>query len=267
MDGTILPSRQPVSAATVRAARSLQAAGIPLIIASARVPPIDRISVLHPYIEIAVCSNGSIGYQPSTGDQLWRQDIPAETVAYAVKIISELLPDAGIGTRDRRAWTLNEQFYPARGFWPSTEYRVGTLADLVTVTSSAMAVCHPTIPAPRIHGMLLEAGLGPDLITMSSGGQDILDLVAPGVDKATGLRRACKLLEIDPGDVVAFGDATNDVPMFQLVGHAVAMGNAWEDARAAADAVTASVDEDGFAAYLGRLGLVTTGGESCAESS
>lgn len=31
----------------------------------------------HPYTEIAVCSNGSIGYRPSTGEQLWRHDIPS----------------------------------------------------------------------------------------------------------------------------------------------------------------------------------------------
>lgn len=256
VDGTILPGRSPVSEATLQAAQALRAAGIPLIVASARVPPIHRIAALHPYIEIAVCSNGSIGFRPATGEQLWRENIPAATLAHAVKIISDLLPDAGIGTRDGRIWMLNEHYYAARGFWPSSEYRVGTIDELVAVAASSMSVCHPAIPAPQLRELLVDAGLGPEILTMSAGGLDILDLAGPGVDKAAGLLRALELLEIDPDDVVAFGDASNDVPMFELVGHAVAMGNAWDDAMAAADAVTGAVEEDGFAAYLDQLGLL-----------
>lgn len=260
VDGTILPGRLPVSEATRQAAEALQASGIPLIVVSARVPPIQRIAVLHPYIEIAVCSNGSIGFRPATGEQLWRENIPAAALAHAVKIIGELLPDAGIGTRDGRHWTLNEHYYAARGFWPSSEYRVGTIEELVAVTASSMSVCHSTIPAPQLRELLVDAGLGPEIVTMSAGGLDILDLAAPGVDKAAGLLRALELLQIEPDDVVAFGDASNDVPMFNLVGHAVAMGNAWDDAMTAADAVTKPVDEDGFASYLDQLGLLDSSG-------
>lgn len=95
-----------------------------------------------------------------------------------------------------------------------------------------------------------------EILTMSAGGLDILDLAAPGVDKTAGLLRALERLEIDPDDVVAFGAASNDVPMFNLVGHAVAMRNAWDDAIAAADAVTKPVEEDGFASCLDQLGLL-----------
>lgn len=256
VDGTILPGRLPVRDATLRAAQALKAAGIPLIVASARVPPIERIAVLHPYIEIAVCSNGSIGYRPSTGEQLWRHDIPAATLTHAVEIITGLLPDAAIRTWNGPVWTVNEHYYAARGFWPGSGHRVGTRDELVAVAASAMSVCHPTVTAPELRELLVEAGLGPEMVTMSAGGLDILDLVAPGVDKAAGLRQALELLEIDPADVVAFGDASNDVPMFNLVGHAVAMGNAWDDVLAAADAVTTSVEEDGFATCLDQLGLL-----------
>ena len=55
---------------------------------------------------------------------------------------------------------------------------------------------------------------------------------------------------------MAFGDAANDLPMFEVAGHAVAMANGTEEARAAADAIAGSVDDDGFAGYLDQLGLL-----------
>ena len=50
--------------------------------------------------------------------------------------------------------------------------------------------------------------------------------------------------------MIAFGDAQNDSTMVQYAGIGVAMGNATEELKAAADYVTASNDEDGIAKAL-----------------
>ena len=50
--------------------------------------------------------------------------------------------------------------------------------------------------------------------------------------------------------MIAFGDAANDIPMLQTAGVGVAMGNASEETKAAADYVTATNDEDGISAAL-----------------
>ena len=49
---------------------------------------------------------------------------------------------------------------------------------------------------------------------------------------------------------MAFGDGGNDISMLRHVGIGVAMGNARDEVKAAADYVTASVDEDGVAKAL-----------------
>lgn len=59
----------------------------------------------------------------------------------------------------------------------------------------------------------------------------------PTVSKGDGLRMACELLDVDPAGVVAIGDSENDVSTFELVGRAIAVANADEAARAAADEV------------------------------
>ena len=51
-------------------------------------------------------------------------------------------------------------------------------------------------------------------------------------------------------NAVAFGDAQNDIPMLRAAGTGVAMGNATEAVKAAADEVTHSNNEDGIATWL-----------------
>ena len=52
---------------------------------------------------------------------------------------------------------------------------------------------------------------------------------------------------------VAFGDGHNDIAMLRWAALGVAMGNAADDVRAAADEVTGSIAEDGVATVLDRL--------------
>ncbi|MGW9157307.1 HAD family hydrolase [Microbacterium sp. NPDC055665] len=75
----------------------------------------------------------------------------------------------------------------------------------------------------------------------------------PGVTKATGLARLCEHLGIGRADVVAFGDALNDVEMLRWAGRGVAMAHAEPVVQAAADETTASNDDDGVAQVIERL--------------
>ena len=64
---------------------------------------------------------------------------------------------------------------------------------------------------------------------------------------------ACKHLGIDTHEVVAFGDAENDLEMFKLAGASVAMGQADDEVKAAADYVSKANYEDGVAYALEQL--------------
>ena len=58
------------------------------------------------------------------------------------------------------------------------------------------------------------------------------------------------------GETMAFGDGGNDVAMLRAAGAGVAMGNACDEALAAADYVTASVDDDGIRRALEHFGVI-----------
>lgn len=68
-----------------------------------------------------------------------------------------------------------------------------------------------------------------------------------GINKAKGLKIVCEHLGIEMQHVMAVGDSLNDLAMIKEAGLGVAMGNAQEMVKDAADWVTASNDEDGVA--------------------
>ncbi len=57
-------------------------------------------------------------------------------------------------------------------------------------------------------------------------GKVILTITAANASKGAALEAACRYLELSPREVVAFGDADNDVEMFRVAGASVAMGQA-----------------------------------------
>lgn len=69
---------------------------------------------------------------------------------------------------------------------------------------------------------------------------------APDVDKGTGLEIVAEELDRDVSEFLVVGDSENDAPAFELAGEAVAVANADDTARAAADRVTDASYTDGF---------------------
>lgn len=82
---------------------------------------------------------------------------------------------------------------------------------------------------------------------------------APGIDKGAGLSQLMEIASIPKERVIAIGDNENDVEMFDVAGHAVAMGNAEDSIKARANHVTLDNDHDGAAAFLEKFfGLDST---------
>lgn len=78
----------------------------------------------------------------------------------------------------------------------------------------------------------------------------LVEGTAPGVNKGKGLERLIQHLGVARDKVLVIGDNYNDLPMFSVAGTSVAMGQAPEAVRAAADWVAPSFEEDGVAAAL-----------------
>lgn len=81
----------------------------------------------------------------------------------------------------------------------------------------------------------------------------VVDVQPPCRGKGEALRWLAEEHGIDPARVVAVGDATNDIPMFERAGLAVAMGEAMDAAAAAAHRRIGSCDTDAVAELVAEL--------------
>ena len=72
------------------------------------------------------------------------------------------------------------------------------------------------------------------------------DIVNRTNSKASGLEAICHHYGIQQQETLAFGDGGNDIDMLRWAGIGVAMGNAADDVKQAADRVTADVDHEGI---------------------
>lgn len=84
----------------------------------------------------------------------------------------------------------------------------------------------------------------------------IMEVVPKGCSKGTGIARVCELLDIPIADSYAFGDSANDLPMFEVAGHSIAMGNGSQLAKQRASYVTDALHEDGIYHALEYFALI-----------
>lgn len=107
----------------------------------------------------------------------------------------------------------------------------------------------------------VQRALGDDFLVLESslpvpgkvGGAG--EITIRGVMKATGMEQAIRYFGIPRENTVAFGDGPNDIDMLQFAAVGVAMGNAKDTVKAAADLVTSDIDEDGLSKAMEKLGL------------
>ena len=82
------------------------------------------------------------------------------------------------------------------------------------------------------------------------------DVNVKGNTKQSGVDQILKHYNINLGETMAFGDGGNDIPMIKHVAIGVAMGNAGENVKQAADYITDTVDNDGIRNALIHFGLL-----------
>lgn len=103
-----------------------------------------------------------------------------------------------------------------------------------------------------------EKELLPELVSseMARWHPAFVDITGKGNTKQKGIEAVCRHFQIDHKDTYAFGDGGNDISMLQYVHTGVAMGNAADDVKAAADYVTSHIDEDGVCRAMRELGVI-----------
>ncbi|MDQ0643023.1 Cof-type HAD-IIB family hydrolase [Microbacterium murale] len=258
LDGTLLDSASAVSPRTRRALDAARAVGIHIVPVTARQPiGLRMIAAEAGFDDWALCGNGAYATHLADGRMLFAEALPAETVRTLAAALQATLPGLLFASvRDG-----GETFVAQHGY-----AQIAKLADhkrdprtmggvpldqVLAEPSLKFVIRHPELAPPALFDILRRLGLTGFEATLS--GAPFVEVMAEGVTKATGLARLCEHLEVKRTDVVAFGDALNDVEMLRWAGHSVAMAGAEQAVQDAADEVATSNDEDGVARVIERM--------------
>ncbi|HZE38719.1 MAG TPA: HAD family hydrolase [Stackebrandtia sp.] len=255
LDGTVLRSDHTSSPHTRAVLAELSRRGVTIVGATGRGPRLLGLSRADvPSADFLVLAQGGFVYDCTReiAVQLTSTLIPGKHAAKAVTIVEaevgpvRLVVENDVGDSTPLVGDVLDN-------WPfpvpihQLERGVALAGDIVKAFMFS-----ETVPAP----LLLDRGSGivpPELCALTDAGVGYVEICPPGVHKARGLALVAKRLGVAPGEVMVFGDATNDLSMFAWAGHAVAVANALPPVRRAADEVTLSNDADGVAVYLERL--------------
>ena len=254
MDGTLFGHDCRISERTRRALAAWEARGGHVVLATGRmfratVPYARELGVRHPLVTY----QGALIRHHETGEDTWHRTLPRALAAEAL----EALEATGLHVN----LYLDDQLH-LRALTPEAESYMALAKVEATMCDdwhTAMAACEPTKivaigPEERIvHWVAeLQARFGTRLFVTQSQ-PTFLEVAAPNVGKGAAVAHLAETLGVRREEIVAVGDGMNDLDMIQMAGLGVAMGNAREGLKKAADRVTASVDEDGVAQLIEAL--------------
>lgn len=196
---------------------------------------------------LAICSNGALVLDLATGQLVRERTLDPDVAVEIVHRLRALHPEGmmavelpdGVGME--QAWHERVPRGVALQVGPAEELCVRPVAKVLLKVPGTSGDAY-------IDGAAEAVGdLG---VVTASGRLELVEVSAPGVDKATTLALVCEERDIDAAQVVAFGDARNDIPLLAWAGTAVAMGHAPDAVRAVADQVTGTNAEDGVATWI-----------------
>jgi len=255
VDGTLVTSDKRLTQASVQAVRRLAERKIGFTITSSR-PPIGLRMLVEPLaLKLPMGAfNGAAIVNPDLN--VVEEHVISQAAAQrTVQVLSSfgvdiwmfaarrwLLRDPSAAYTDRERRAIQAEPQVAADFEPFLDKAskiVGVSADF-----PLLARCEEA----------LRSALGDGALAVRSQPY-YLDVTPPGFDKGTLVLALSQRLKIPTDEIVTLGDMENDLAMFRRSGFSIAMGNASEEVKRQAHAVTLPNDADGFAAAIDRYVL------------
>lgn len=255
VDGTLIERGQPVSRRVGDAIARAQQRGAVVTLASGRMFPLleglaEQLALRSPVI----CYGGALIVDPTSRARLYRRGIPLE-------LAREVIQEAQRRGLSARVY-LDDDVYvdrldPAAFNYDSLlRVRARAVGDLLTFLRedpSHLAVDAPPEQTRRLVEEMRER-FRPRL-HVTTGHPLLTEFSRAGVHKGSALAWLARELRIQREHVLAIGDDWNDLEMLRYAGLGVAVANAQPGVLAEAEAVVASVSDDGVADALERFVL------------
>ncbi|MGH9805891.1 MAG: Cof-type HAD-IIB family hydrolase [Terriglobia bacterium] len=247
VDGTLVTGGKILTERAKAAVAELRANGIDFTIISSR-PPRGMRMLLEPLgiTKPIGCFNGAVIARPDLtpiSQHLLSLDVARSAI--------EMLDKHGV-----QAWVFaGQQWLVRQSDGPYIEreqatvgFQPGVVVDFGTFLGTAAKIVGVSADFERLTKCerdVRAAFFGQATVVRSQ--LYYLDITHPLANKGAGLSELSKLLAVPLAKIAVIGDGSNDVAMFERAGLSIAMGNASDEVKAQASAVTGSNEAEGFA--------------------
>lgn len=249
LDGTAVdsPSTHSVTSRLAEAVRSAYVAGIKVCAVTGRAAAGARDILIEMSMrDPVIISGGTRIVDPVSGEEIWGLDIPEDSLK---KVLQEIE-----GTEYPLVWNDFSAADYFEGGWPQASFT--SVKDIYF-----FEICF----VPEKEGLELAQKLskinGIEVVLSKAWREGCLDLHVMNKDatKEHSVYELQKMLSVKKEETLGVGDGLNDLHLFNAVGYKVAMGNAVQELKDAADVVIGDVKDDGLAEFIEKL--VENGGE------
>ena len=215
-----------------------------------------------PFLRYAITINGAAVFDTETGDNIYRAEIPIEQ---AIEIMSYLdkFPIIYDCYKDNTGWMTQSMWDQAEVFAPNAYYLssirtrrkpVPELTEYLREQGGSVQKIQLFSTDPALRTALLkELPTRFSHLAVSSSVERNVEINHEDANKGAALLALASRLGLDRSQVMAFGDGLNDISMIREAGIGVAMLNAVDEVKAAADLITGSCEESGVAEVIEQI--------------
>ena len=248
VDGSLVTEDKVLTEAAKGAVRALDRAGVAFAITSGR-PPRGMAMLIEPLaLRTPIAGfNGGVLINPDLS-VIESHTLDPAAAKQAVTLILDQGLDAWVYTETE--WLIRDKAAPhvARETW-TVKFDAQVVASF---TDAHLADAVKIVGVSDDPGLVAacEAAVKDMLGERASAARSqpyYLDVTHPQANKGAVVAALSKRLNIPPAQIATIGDMPNDMLMFRESGFSIAMGNAGDEVKARASAVTDSNDKKGFA--------------------
>ena len=248
VDGTLLSHKSnEVPASTRRALARLRAEGVKTVVATGRhMIELEKLPVNDLSFDGYLTLNGDLMLDENKKVYAGTPIDKGEMEVLAAMFSARKIPFVLIGENDRYINFVNETVIRTQ------EETKGTVPEIGCYSGENVYQILAFVPEKEkniLDGLLDECAI-------TSWNDTGIDIIPRGGGKSAGINQFMEQYGIERSEIMAFGDGENDIEMLKFASIGVAMGNASDEVKAAADYVTDSVDENGIENALKHFGLI-----------
>lgn len=251
LDGTLTNSEKKITPKTKAALMKAQEKGVKVVLASGRptggIAPLANELELERYSGYVMAYNGGVIIHWATQEILFEQKLDETFVPYLFdKTCQNKMAILTYQGEKIAASDIEDEYVKHEAFinkMPLVQYD-DFVNQVIHPINKCLIVGEPCALAQLEGEINREMG---ERMSAYRSADFFLECVPMGVDKAYSLEKLTATLAIDKSEVVACGDGYNDLSMIEWVGMGVAMQNANDEVKKAANFITFSNEEDGIA--------------------